>query len=271
MSRSPSRAGRLERSALPTDQATPSRGPRPATAPLSRRTRRPRERAWSAGVPQPPVSPGLVHPPPGLPWPGSPWPIRSARPPVEPTCQRVRPGYACGPWPGTPLPSPPQGTIDLPGSIPSRQVMTLVVGPLAAGQSQLDLGLPVLEVQRQRDQSQAALSGRRSQLVDLLAVHKQLTGSARIMVGPGALRVLRNVHVVQPNLVVADLAEPVGERRPSRAQRLHLGAGEHQPRFVGVLDGVVVPGSPVPGDDLRALLGSHIPSLGITRADNAGG
>src|SRR5258707_692778 len=141
----------------------------------------------------PPAPPPPPRPPrrPGLGWPGSPWPIHSARPAAEPACRRVRRGYACGPRAGTPLPSPPQGTIDLPGSVPACQVMTLVVGPLAAGQSQLDLGLPVFEVQRQRDKSQAALGGRRSQLVNLPAVPKQLTGSARLMVVPRALGVRR--------------------------------------------------------------------------------
>src|SRR5258708_12622418 len=170
----------------------------------------------SAGEPHPPGLPRLACHPPGPPGPGSPGPTAPAGSPGEAGWGGARPGYVWGSWPGTPLPSPPQGTIDLPGSVPSRQVMTLIVGPLAAGQSQLDLGLPVFEVQRQRDQGQAALGGRRSQLGELPAVHKQLTGPARLMVGPGALGVLGDVHVVQPHLMVADLAEPVGERGSSR-------------------------------------------------------
>src|SRR5580658_9167769 len=147
-----------------------------------------------------------------------PRPLFPASPPWERACQRARLGYACGPWPSAPLPSPPQGTVNLSGSVPAREVMALVIGPLAAGQSQLDLGLPVLEVQRKRDQSQATLPCLRGQLVDLLAVHQQLTGAARLVVSPGALGVLGYVHVVQPHLVIADLGEPVGERSSARPQ-----------------------------------------------------
>src|SRR6266536_823288 len=123
----------------------------------------------------------------------------AARRRVVPAAARAAPqrairAYGCVPSFANRLPSPPQGTFNLPGSIPLRQVMTLVVGPLAAGQSELDLGLPVLEVQRQRHQRQPALRGGAGQLVDLLPVHQQLTGTARLMVGPCALRVLGNVH-----------------------------------------------------------------------------
>src|SRR6266487_2086601 len=77
------------------------------------------------------------------------------------------------------------------------------------------------------------------------------------MVGPGSLRVLWDVHVVQPRLTIGDLSEAVGQRRPAGPQRFHLGACEHEPRLVHVLDVVLVPGAPVPCDDLASLLACH--------------
>ena len=91
--------------------------------------------------------------------------------------------------------------------------MTLVVGPLAAGQAQFDLRLPVFEIQRQRDQRQASLGGRASEPVNLFAMHQQLTCTARLMVGPRAQRVLRNVDVVQPRFAVGDLGKPIDKGR----------------------------------------------------------
>src|SRR5579862_37341 len=61
------------------------------------------------------------------------WPPRSL--PAEDT-------IAC------PLPSPFQRTIYFPGCVTPRKVLAFIVGPLAAGESQLHLDVPILEVQR---------------------------------------------------------------------------------------------------------------------------
>src|SRR5690242_1579255 len=81
---------------------------------------------------------------------------------------RIRPGAAWarrGPaaWRGrrarspegarssSPSPSPFQGSVYFPGRVALGQVLTLVVGPLAAGDAQFHLDVPVAEVQRERD------------------------------------------------------------------------------------------------------------------------
>src|SRR5215472_5260581 len=70
---------------------------------------------------------------------------------------------ACAPrlrvdaMPGLSLPSPPVRTLDLPGSVSLSQVLTFIIGPLTAGQSQFDLDSSAGEVQRERHEGQAAL------------------------------------------------------------------------------------------------------------------
>ena len=90
--------------------------------------------------------------------------------------------------------------------------VALVVGLLALGQPDLDLGAAVLEVERQRDQGVALVADLALDLGDLGLVEQQLAAAARRVVGPGALGVLRDVDAVQPDLVGVDLGEPVDER-----------------------------------------------------------
>ena len=51
------------------------------------------------------------------------------------------------------------------------------------------------------------------------------------VVGPRPLRVLRDVGPHQPRRLVLDLDERVAELNLARANRLHLGAHEHDPRL----------------------------------------
>src|ERR671927_247708 len=101
------------------------------------------------------------------------------------------------------------------------------------------------------------------------AVHEHLALATRGVVRPGALRVLGDVHVLQPHLAVVDGGEAVDERGTAGAQALHLGAGEHQAHLVGVEDRVVVPRLLVLGDELPPLFTRHAPSL--RRARNSDG
>ena len=81
----------------------------------------------------------------------------------------ARPGYGRT-WPGSGLSSPAERTVHLPGRIASRQIMALVVRALAADQGELDLCLSAAEVQRQRDNREAALGHLAGKPVDLFAV-----------------------------------------------------------------------------------------------------
>src|SRR4249919_3758857 len=170
---------------------------------------------------------------------------------------RARPAYGRRPWPAPPLPSPPEGTFHLPGGVPPRQVLALVVGPLATAHPQLDLDLPTREVQRERDEREPALGGLAGESVNLLPVQQQLTGPPRLMVGPGSMRVLRDVDPEQPDLPVGDLAEPVRQGRTASAQRLHLGAGEDEAGLHDILDVIIVPRLAVAGNHPALLRGSH--------------
>src|SRR4051812_28151899 len=149
------------------------------------------------------------------------------------------------------------GTVDLPGGVAGGERLPLVVGALAASESDLHLRLAVLEVERQRHERQAALLRLPDELRDLGAVQQQLARATRLVVGPRALVVLRDVRVVQPHLAVADAGVGVDERGPPGAQRLDLGAGQDQAGLEQVLEVVVVPGLLVLRDQLAAALLSH--------------
>src|SRR5262249_58323175 len=100
----------------------------------------------------------------------------------------------------------------------ARKCPTLVAERLSTGHRRLDLGFPTREVQRERDQREPALTGLAGESVDLLSVQQQLTRPPRLMVRPGSMRVLGDVHPVQPDLPVGDLAEPVRQGRTARTQ-----------------------------------------------------
>src|SRR3954470_1903249 len=122
----------------------------------------------------------------------------------------------------------PERLLDLAPRVALGEVLPLVVGLLAAGQREGGLDLAVLEVQVERDERQPALLGLADELVDLGAVHEHLALASRGVVGPRALGVLGDVHVLQPHLAAVDGGEAVDQRRTTGTQALHLGAGEHQ-------------------------------------------
>src|ERR1700749_3027091 len=91
----------------------------------------------------------------------------------------------------------PERPLDLPLGVALGEGGAIVVGLLALGQRQGRLDLAVLEVQVERDEREPALLGLAHQLVDLAAVHEHLALAPGRVVGPGALRVLGDVHVLQ--------------------------------------------------------------------------
>src|SRR3954463_10690857 len=150
------------------------------------------------------------------------------------------------------LAPPAEGALHLAVGVAAGEVLALVVGPLAAGEGQLDLDLPGGEVERERDERQPALLRLADEPLDLRLVQEQLPRAPRLVVRPAPLRVLRDVDVAQEDLAVVDGGEAVHQGRPTEAQRLHLGAGEHDAGLKDVLDRVVVPSLPVRRDDLPA-------------------
>src|SRR6476646_5159638 len=152
---------------------------------------------------------------------------------------------------------PPESLLDLAAGIPFREVVPLVVGLLALRQREGGLDLAVLEVQVERDEREPALLDLADQLVDLGPVHEHLALAPRGVVGPGALHVLGDVHVLQPHLAVVDRGEPVDERGTAGTEALDLGAGQRETDLVGVEDRVVVPRLLVLGDELSPGLSRH--------------
>src|SRR4051794_14739059 len=142
--------------------------------------------------------------------------------------------------------------------LPLPQRLPLVVVLLAARDGDLDLRAPVLEVQGQRHDRQAALAGRLGEPQDLVPVQEQLALATGLVVRPRPLGVLRDVHALEPRLPVVDAGEPVDKGRPPGAQGLDLGAGEHQAGLDDVLEVVVVPRLAVARDELAPGLLDHV-------------
>src|SRR6185369_12121821 len=87
------------------------------------------------------------------------------------------------------------------------------------------------------------------QLGDLLAMEQELAGTDRVEVPAVALLVGRDVHLAHPDFAVIDRGPRLREAGLADAQALDLGAGEHEPGFDRVQDGVVVARAPVLGDE----------------------
>src|SRR3954453_13594733 len=157
----------------------------------------------------------------------------------------------------TPALRPPSARVfELPSPLPLRQCMPLVPGLPATSQRNLHLGPAVLEVEGQRHDREPALLDSPLNLVDLRAVQQQLALAAGCDVGPRRLGVLRDVHLVQPDLTVLYVGEPVDEGGAAGPQRLDLGADEDDASLPPVLEGVVGTCPPVARDhELRFLTG----------------
>src|SRR5579862_4648664 len=87
--------------------------------------------------------------------------------------------------------------------------LPLVVEFLAARQSDLKLGEPTLEEERQRHDRGAFLLRLRTQFLYLPGMQQQLALAQRLDVESVAQFIGRDVHVVQPDLVVLHTAEGV--------------------------------------------------------------
>src|SRR4051794_19482272 len=182
--------------------------------------------------------------------------------PAVPTC--LRSGGLLAEVPALPIedllaevPASRHRPLGLEAVLPLAQRVPLVVLALALRDRELDLRPAVLEVEGQRHGRVPALRPLRRELQYLLLVQQQLAAPPRRVVRPGALVVLRDVPGVEPRLPAVDERVPVDERRATSAERLHLGAGEHEARLEGVLDRVVVPRLAVARHHLAALLPRH--------------
>src|SRR5919109_2822636 len=106
----------------------------------------------------------------------------------------------------------------------------LVVEVLALRDRDLDLRARPVPVQARGHDRQALLGSRAEQPIDLAAVEQQLAGALGVVVVARRL-VGGDVHVAQPHLAVAHLGVGVLQLGPAFAERLPLGALEHDPRL----------------------------------------
>ena len=120
----------------------------------------------------------------------------------------------------------------------------------------LPLAMPTSSFASRADVERSGTSGealRRlepEQLGDLVAMEQELARPVRDVVVAVSLGVLRDVGADQPRLAALDARRRPRRCSPVRSDALDLGAGQHEARLEGVLDGVVVACSAVEGDRL---------------------
>ena len=127
--------------------------------------------------------------------------------------------------------------------------LALVEAVLAARERDLDLRMWAVEVDARRHDGQAALLDLADEAIDLALVGQQLARAFGVVVLAAGGAVGRDVDVVQPQLAVAHLGVAVLDLRRAAAQRLDLGAGEHE-AALPLLQQVVAVG--------RLLVGSYV-------------
>jgi hypothetical protein len=132
--------------------------------------------------------------------------------------------------------------------------LALVVAVPAARDRDLDLRARAAEVHARRDERQAALGDAAGEALELAAVGQQLARALRLVVLPRGRRVGRDVHVVEPQLAVAQGRVAVLELHRAFAQRLDLGALQDDPALELVEELVAKRRLPVGGDVPRSCL-----------------
>src|SRR5258708_33425840 len=85
-------------------------------------------------------------------------------------------------------------------------------------------------------------------------MQQQLPRPHRIVIHHIALRVRRDVHILQPRLMPVDAHETIAQVGPPPPDRLYFGPGKHDPRLQLLVDEVVVVGAPVDRDIPRLLI-----------------
>ena len=170
--------------------------------------------------------------------------IRVRPAPVEP----FRPQGFIGPTrPGTrPLTRRvPQSALYRAFGVPLRDRLPLVVRAATTSEPELYLCQPVVKVQPERDHRRSrALPQLPVQPVKLPAVEQELARARRI-VAFTRRRVMGDMHIVQPQLAVVKTGLTLGDARLALAERLDLGADEHDAGVERLQQLVVVPGPAV--------------------------
>src|SRR5438105_5383770 len=117
-------------------------------------------------------------------------------------------------------------TLHLTLRVAPGHILALVPKFLSAGQADLDLDVVAYQVHAQRHDRQSLCTHLGVEILDLSLVEQQLATAVRLRVVPVALLVGCDVHLQQPRLTVLDAHVAVPQLRATRAQRLHLRAGQ---------------------------------------------
>jgi len=134
-----------------------------------------------------------------------------------------------------------QRPLDIALCVPLGGGFALVVQLFPFAEADQHFGVAVAYIHLQRHKRKAFLLGQAEQLMNLHLMQQQLARSRRVRrVVAVAFFVRADVHIVQENLAVADGCERIVQVCAAAPERLDLGTGQHDPRFVRVLDEVVV-------------------------------
>src|SRR5574341_165317 len=129
---------------------------------------------------------------------------------------------------------------DLPIGLALLDVFPSVVLLLAAGQGELDLHVPSLQVEAERDEGQPFFLDLAHQTPDLLASHQELPGAKGIRVEATGSEVRTDMAVVKEQLAPLEGRKAVPQIRPALTDGFHLAAQKGDPRLVRLFDVVVV-------------------------------
>ena len=121
---------------------------------------------------------------------------------------------------------------------------TLVVLLLTAGEGDEQLRIAVLsDVKLHTDDGKTLLLHGPLELVQFLAAEKKLAVASRIMLSPTSPPVLRDVHILDIQLIAVEITERIHQRGLTRPDGLYLSACKHDSRLEG-LDELIVERSP---------------------------
>ena len=144
--------------------------------------------------------------------------------------------------------------VDLTLGVTLSRGLSFVVKLFALAQAHLDLHPAALEVDAQGDQGIAVLLDLAEQAHDLALVHQQTAGAAGIHIEAVAVVVRGDVHLIEDELAVLDAAPGILQIQGTLTNGFDLRAHQFDAGLIFLFDEVFVPGLPVGGHDLDAVL-----------------
>ena len=145
--------------------------------------------------------------------------------------------------------------LDLSLLISLSDVVSLVKELLSFSDPKFALYDSSLKIDLERNEGQPSFSGDTSKAFDLLAVHKELASTKRVVIGSVAECVWSHMEIHQPQLAFFHGSVGVREGESSFLNGLDFCPFQGDPALEAFLDGVVEPRFPVECEDLDSLIG----------------